>query len=219
MTKKKVKILAIVLSLVVVIGAVLAVLICSRFSWFYSEEQHLERITERAEERFLGEGSEYTSLEVYPLYTRNDEFVFALIELTPEGFMYVRINDQDIFEPFGAASMYTMSDAEPTPWSPFRMEEMIGYDGLPVEGFYQPSYFVDENGDQIFYYESHFKVAGIENERRYLLNGFIPAVKRGDKYLDLIDGALIDDHPSANDYPPTYAVADFSFILKPAYNL
>ena len=34
----------------------------------YTEEQHIQRVTERAEERFLGEGSEYTGLEVYPIY-------------------------------------------------------------------------------------------------------------------------------------------------------
>lgn len=215
MTKKKVKILAIVLSLVVVIGAVLAVLICSRFSWFYSEEQHLERITERAEERFLGEGSEYTSLEVYPVYNAYDELQYALIELAPQGYMYVCINSQDLLEPFGGASMYIMSDDEPIPWSPYRMEERVGYDGVPIEGAYEPSFFVDENGDQIFYYESHFKVAGIENERRYILEtyqGHIPAVKRGDKYLDLVDGALIEYYPSVYYYP-TYATGLFAFVL------
>ena len=33
----------------------------------YTEEQHIQRVTARAEERFLGEGSEYTGLEVYPM--------------------------------------------------------------------------------------------------------------------------------------------------------
>lgn len=36
-------------------------------SGFYSEEQHIQRIRERAEERYWGEGSEYTGLEVYPI--------------------------------------------------------------------------------------------------------------------------------------------------------
>ena len=39
----------------------------------YTEEQHIQRVTARAEERFLGEGSEYTGLEVYPIYNEYDE--------------------------------------------------------------------------------------------------------------------------------------------------
>ena len=36
-------------------------------SGFYSEEQHIQRVRGRAEERYWGEGSEYTGLEVYPI--------------------------------------------------------------------------------------------------------------------------------------------------------
>ena len=62
-------------------------------------------------------------------------------------------------------------------------------------------------------------MAGIENERRYFLeiaNGFIPAVKRGEQYLDLVDGALIDYMPGM-EVP--YAVADISFIGKSYFDL
>lgn len=217
MTKKKVAILAIVLSLVVVIGAVLAVFVCSRYSWFYSEDQHLERITERAEERFLGEGGEYTSLEVYPVYNEHEELQYALIELAPQGYMYVYISDVD----YPWKDIYTMSDLEPTPWTPFRMVEKIGPNGLPLEGSYQPSFIVDENGEQIYYNESLFKVAGIEDERRYLLDckGLIPAVKRGDNlYLDLVDGALIEYDPADDEHDyPTYAPGEiwFHYSLTP----
>ena len=219
MTKKKVAILAIVLSLVVVAVAALAVFVCSRYSWFYSEEQHLERITERAEERFLGEGGEYTSLEVYPVYNEHEEMEFALVEFAPEGFLYVVITEWEI--PFLGVYMYSMSDPEPTPWSPWRMEEEIGPNGLPLEGSYQPSFIVDENGEQIYYNESHFKVVGIEDERRYLLdcNGLIPAVKRGDNlYLDLVDGALIEYDPADDEHDyPTYAPGEiwFHYSLTP----
>ncbi len=228
MTKKKAAILAIVLSLVVVVVAALAVFVCSRYSWFYSEEQHLERITERAEERFLGEGSEYTDLEVYPVYNEHEELEYALIELAPQGYMYVHIADVD----YPWKDIYTMSSDEhyeayydkPIRWSPFRMVEEIGDDGLPIEGSYKRSLFVDENGEPIVYHESPFKVAGIENERRYLLSttrGVIPAVKRGDDvYLDLIDGALIEYDPAdaEHDYP-AYASCDIGFIAKPDFDL
>lgn len=219
MTKQEFKALQIVAAVILVIGT--AFIYCIFHAWFYTEEQHLARITKRAEERFLGEGSEYTSLEVYPVYNADDEFKYALIELAPQGYMYVCIGELDL--PW--KDMYTMSDAEPTPWSPYRMEERVGYDGVPIEGAYEPSFFVDENGEQIFYNESHFKVAGIENERRYLLKtyqGHIPAVKRGDNlYLDLVDGALIEYYPTApyDPYYPTYATGLFAFIDKANFDL
>lgn len=88
-------------------------------------------------------------------------------------------------------------------------------------------YIRDENGQAVIYYESHFKAAGIEGERRYLLttevaeflgggSSWIPAVKRGERYLDLVDGALIDYTPGMVS---AYATADIAFINKPDFNL
>ena len=83
--------------------------------------------------------------------------------------------------------------------------------------------FRDENGDIITYYQSHFKVAGIENERRYLLSIMstaawsygerrIPAVKRGEQYLNLVDGMMIDYEPGMES--ATYAVGNIGFFYK-----
>lgn len=80
----------------------------------------------------------------------------------------------------------------------------------------------------ITYHDSHFKVAGIENERRYFLStvcavyaglnrGLIPAVKRGEQYLDLVDGTIIDDY--APGMESTYAVAEVIFINNVGFDL
>lgn len=219
MTKKQVRVLAIVLALVVLLAAALVGLYLSGRSYTYSEERHLKRIASRIENRFMREGSEYTGFEIYPVYNEREEFEFALVEFAPQGFLYVVITEWEI--PFLGVYMYSMSDPEPTPWSPCRMEEEIGPNGLPLEGIYQPSFFVDENGEQIYYNESHFKVAGIQNERRYLLdcNGLIPAVKRGENlYLDLVDGALIEYDPADEEHDyPTYTPGEiwFHYSLTP----
>ena len=88
-------------------------------------------------------------------------------------------------------------------------------------------FFRDENGEIIEYRESHFKVAGIENERRYLLRtplnadgsstALIPAVKRGEQYLDLVDGELINYEQGV--YSVTYATGGIHFIPKLNFNL
>ena len=207
--KKRTKIFTCVLAvlLALMMRAAPVLLVCSQYRDFYTDSQHLARIQRRAERRFLGEGSEYTGLTVYPLYSEEEEFDYALIELQPQGFMYVKINGEDFFEWLGAASMYTMSDMTPTAWAPYRI----------VEG--KNEYFTDENGGPISYSESHFRVAGIENERRYFLrtsSGYIPAVKRGEQYLDLVDGELIDYEPNAHS--GTYAGTS-GFIPKFDFNL
>ena len=194
----------------------------------YSEEQHMQRIKERAEERFLGEGSEYTGLEVYPIYNEYDELKYALIEFEPQGFLYILINDREV--PW--LSMYTCNEQEPKSWMPYRVkegatEEVTDEDGHVIT-FHDREFFRDENGNAIIYHQSHFKVAGIENERRYLLSivsvshgsgsdALIPAVKRGEQYLNLVDGILIDYEPGMQS--ATYAVEHLSFIPKSDFDL
>ena len=188
---------------------------------FFSDEQHMQRITKRAEERFLGEDSEYTGLEVYPIYNEYDKLKYALIEFEPQGFVYVYISERE----YPWSSMYSLSDTESESWIPYRVkegaqEEIVDIDGK-LYGSTNCEYIRDENGQVIIYKESHFKVAGIENERRYFLStacavlgytdGLIPAVKCGEKYLDLVDGALIDYTPGMKS---TYAIAELGFIKK-----
>lgn len=195
-----------------------------RASW-YSEEQHIARVRERAEERFLGEGSEYTGLEVYPIYNEYDELKYMLIEFAPQGFLYVAIDD--IAYPW--KGMYTLSDTEPVGWWPYRVKEGERGEVVDEEGnliqYYDREYFLNEEGKAIVYHQSHFKVAGIENERRYILlindggnySAKIPAVKRGEQYLDLVDGALIDYTPGMES--EAYATGDITFIGKSNFDL
>ncbi len=195
----------------------------------YSEEQHIQRIKERAEKRFLGEESEYTGLEVYPIYNEYDEMRFVLIEFEPQGFIYVHIKDQA----YPWKGMYTLSNIESERcWWPYRIkegaqEDIIDENGNIIAQTFNREFLRDENGQVFTYYDSHFKVAGIENERRYFLStvcavyagfnhGYIPAVKRGEKYLDLVNGEMIDYTPGMESI---YAVADIGFINKPDFDL
>ena len=105
----------------------------------YTEEQHIQRVTARAEERFLGEGSEYTGLEVYPIYNEYDELNYMLIELEPQGFVYVLIRDDVTFEWISGVGMYLCSELEPESWIPYRVHE-----GMREE-------VVDEDGHTTYY--------------------------------------------------------------------
>lgn len=224
MSKKRI----VLLSISVILVFVLVMLILSSYSWFYTEEQHIHRIRERAERRFLGEDSEYMSLEVYPIYNEYDEMRFALIEFEPQGFIIVHIKDQA----YPWKGIYTLSSRESERWMPYRVKE--GYidniydaDGQLIDQNTDREFIRDENGQVIIYHESYFKVAGIENERRYFLSttlivsssrrdGRIPAVKRGEQYLDLVDGEMIDYIPGMESM---YAIADIGFINKSYFDL
>ena len=219
------KMIVILLSFLLLLGMLLSFSSCRASS--YTEEEHIARVTERAKERFLGEGSEYTGLEVYPVYNEYDELNYMLIEFQPQGFLYVHIAEKQ----YPWKEMYTLSSAQPESWMPYRVKEGA-IDVIADENGDQISYenrelFRDESGQAVIYHESHFKAAGIEGERRYLLstiatvyvgrtNGLIPAVKRGEQYLDLVDGALIDYTPGMES---AYATADIGFINKPDFDL
>lgn len=224
MSKKKIVILTVSAILVVV----LVMLILSSFSWFYTEDRHIHRIRERAEKRFLGEDSEYTGLEVYPIYNEYDELNFALIEFEPQGYIYVDISKKA----YPWKGMYTLSSTESESWMPYRMkegaqEDIIDENGNIIAQTFNREFLRDENGQIITYHDSHFKVAGIKNERRYFLStvcavfvglnhGLIPAVKRGEQYLDLVDGTMINYTPGMES---AYAVADIVFIDKAYFDL
>ena len=90
--RKGCKMAAALLSFVLLLGMLLSLSSCRASS--YTEEEHIARVTERAKERFLGEGSEYTGLEVYPVYNEYDELNYMLIEFQPQGFLYVHIAEK-----------------------------------------------------------------------------------------------------------------------------
>ncbi len=167
---------------------------CMDYASRYSEEKHKERISKLVKKRYMTEESEYTSFEVYPLYNEYDELKFFVVEFEPYGYVYVKINEQSI-SLFGA-SMYTRSTDGLELWCKRKI----------VEG--EKACYTDENGNLIWfnnscwleiqddgepvkYKDSPYKVSGIENEKRYLLqvkneNGYVPAVRRSDKFLNLI---------------------------------
>ncbi len=187
-----------VLAFYLLLAAGLTVWVVSNWSGFYTEEQHLSRIRKRAEKRYLGEGSEYKSLEVYPVYNEEDVFEYALVEFEPYGFLYVQIGGWDTLWTY----MYTENSGSPTNlWYPYIFEEGA-ISVVPDEHGYNETWegcrvFQDESGGYISYRVSHFKAAGIQEGRRYILPVGIPAVKRGENYIDLISGKEI---PVSTDF-------------------
>lgn len=175
----------------------------------------------------MGEGSEYTGLEVFPVYNEYDELKYMLIEFQPQGFLYVHIAEKQ----YPWKGMYTLSSMQPESWMPYRVkegaqEDVYDADGNLLAQAVNREYIRDESGQAIIYHESHFKAGDRRGTPLSSDNGscrvfgrgssWIPAVKRGEQYLDLVDGALID---YTLGMVSAYATADIAFINKPDFNL
>ena len=183
----------------------LGVLIRGQKTTDFTVEEHIERISERIEKRYMQDGSPYTDYKVYPLYEDDDSFAdFCLVEFEPYGYLYVEIYDTiTLLRPFGLNGMYGRGNYPDTKWQRYRIRlDETTPDPYNDSQWLQRKnsvdqiiestcfYEADKNGEFIFHDVSHFKAANIENEKRYFLRiqktYSVPAVKRGDKFFSLI---------------------------------
>ncbi|MDE5601758.1 MAG: hypothetical protein K2J16_04600 [Clostridia bacterium] len=193
----------------------------------FSEEEHLAAVKARVEKRYIKnhyDKSDYdyiTGYTIYPLYDQNDELSFFMVDIEPYGFVMVKINkyyketslvfglylrDERLHSNYEWSRYRVYTDSADVPESGWVQGENTYYS----ERYYE----ADEDGEIIKYRDSYFKVAGIaQDERKYMLEMkinsdrvYIPAVKRGDKWLNLISmeafdlDSLSEDGNYAYDY-------------------
>ena len=184
----------------------------------YTVKEHTERISKLAKKRYIDSGK-FTGYKVYPLYNEKEEQEFFMVELEPHGFVYIKVYNSH-YGCFTGTSMY-MKDREDSeignPWMRYNYGE--SHNDFIWE--------TDINGNDIKYVDSHFKVGGVTNEKKYLLKmyydekhyrGLVPAVKRGGNYLNLISMKEFNyNNPNETDKQPILIFCG-SFIYKPNYN-
>ena len=213
-SKKKTIILCVVLAVVIALLAILGVRIIKNSSWAYTEEQHLQRINELVEKRYMGEKSEYTSYEVFPLYDQNEKMKYCIVEFEPCGFVWVKINDFAFLR-----SLYTRDDEFISQkWSRYEYIDTAQTSSSEENKKWE----TDESGERIYYDVSPYKAAGIKDEKRYLLKmeqaslnyATIPAVKRGDKFLNLMDMKEFEYVPESETFVYPY----FSMSVPPKHH-
>lgn len=153
----------------------------------YTMEEHIARISDKVNNRYIADRTPYTDFTVYPLFDQNDKFsYYCLVEFNPEGFIYVQIVDVDYRAAlFNKHSMYLAEGMGKSVLRTSCRRYKI------INGMAE--YELDENRRIKEYKNSHFALADIKNERRYILrlndiedNLFFPAVKRGEKFLNLV---------------------------------
>lgn len=185
-SKKKIVILCVVLAVVIALLAILGVRIAKRSSWGYTEEQHLQKISELVEKRYMSGDYDFTSYEITPLYDKNEKLHYCVVDFEPYGFVWVRINDFAFLK-----SLYTRDEEFISrDWSRYEYIDTT----KSLDSDKNKKWETDESGERIYYKVSPYKAAGVKDEKRYLITikqesyyTTIPAVKHGDKFLNLMD--------------------------------
>ncbi|MEG1536000.1 MAG: hypothetical protein RR416_03400 [Clostridia bacterium] len=217
MKAKKTKLIILIAAITLVI-----ILITSFFVYFevknnpkfYTEAEHLQNVKELMNNN-MGENKK--DYEIAPMYDINDELFGFVIDCETGGHCYVEVHNPVYLLKLMGVSMYTASGSA---WSRYidyeKNDSVINWQKTKNEDLLSdyPNrlWEIDQNGEPIIYRNSQFKIANITNEKRYFLltqkNGslYIPAVKRGDKYLNLIsmDEFVYNDVESLNKQSATH---------------
>ena len=196
---KRHKILAILLIIVLLWGIVF---MCEyrRSSW-YSEEQHIKRVSKRIDNHFkdwkYGNGERYESFKVYPLYEKDDTLQYFLVEFEPFGFVFIYLDKYErrtVILGILSKSMYREGNIydDDNPWSPY-VKDLTKSQPEPHR---DKKWILDENGNKIVYTRSPYYITGHINDKKYFIKiesgDYICAVKQGDKFLNLISGLTFD---------------------------
>lgn len=206
MFKKFAKIIAMGVLIIMVIGLFTA---CGQT---FTETEHIQRITERVESRFFSADSEYaelyTDFSVELLYNAMDEPAYFMVEFEPSGFLYGIIDKGDYYYGDGFFSADSITGE-------IQYHEYGGsfYRGNgwkeTGQGWCAPEVFSQEwttplavspstHQDGNFYFRSHYKVACVDAEKKYMHIVFFakstkiaqihPIVKRDGVYVCVVSG-------------------------------
>ncbi len=161
---------------------------------YFTEEQHIKRISRRFQKKYMNEGSEIDSFEVYPIYDENENISMFLIECNPYGFMFVEAIDYGplIIVPLILGStmylgsrFYGHKNSAYATWTPYTYDENGEY-----------NWALDESGEKICYSTSPYRVQDKMKERKYIFQsergGYVCAVKDGANFVNLISGRYFE---------------------------
>lgn len=144
-----------------------------------SDDEHIERISKKIKSKYIDkENSKYTSFEIYPVYDNNDELRYAVIEFQPEGFVYIRINKEMLFNndrflsKFSLLSMGMYRKSFGSSWG------FCSIDPTKKDAKQYSEKIIYKNEER--YNNSPYYVNNIIGEKRYLIS--VKIYKKGDGY-------------------------------------
>ena len=201
--KRAISVILVLISVVIVFSG------CGRKVSNYSVEEHIQRISERVRNTtWLID--DFEDFDVYPLYDKDEKLKFFLLEFNPHGFGFIFVQDEPPVLTsclYAHKSMYIVSanyyykeqtwfryvaDKNGPPLSDFVEMAPSSKKGTPI---------FDEKGEIIKYDKSPYYVSGNVNEKKYVFetedsSEFICAVKKDEKFINLISGTELPDADS-----------------------
>lgn len=198
--KRVISVILVLISVVIVFSG------CGRKVSNYSVEEHIQRISERVRNTtWLID--DFEDFDVYPLYDKDEELKFFLLEFNPHGFGFIFVQDEPPVLTsclYAHKSMYIVSanyyykeqtwfryvaDKNGPSLSDFVDGASSSKKGTPI---------FDEKGEIIKYDKSPYYVSGNVNEKKYIFetddsSEFICAVKKDGKFINLISGTELPD--------------------------
>ena len=172
----------------------------------YTLEEHIARITPRIEKRYVNpetrkqEYDHITGYKLYPLYDNEDKLQYFLIEFEPYGFASVSMRKTTPF-----IGMYFREDqyinhtwfryrlcidgVEPESYEGKQWVEVERNDGLSYYNEENFRYETDDNGEVIRYNHSPYAIAGVLDQKLYMLDLYlhgVPAIKQDGKFINLV---------------------------------
>jgi hypothetical protein len=179
----------------------------------FTDAEHLQRITERVQNRFFAEGSEYadlyTDFSVELLYNAKDEPAYFMVEFEPDGFLYGVIDKGDYYFDYGGTSMTPAGILPVWHGGTFFRGSQWGETG---EGWWKPKDFSSEtqwlnelariptgyDEQTEWNFRSHFYVANTADIKKYMAFSYyaksntdfviFTLVKRDDVYICVVSG-------------------------------
>ncbi len=166
----------------------------------YTLEEHIARITPRIEKRYINpetrkqEYSHITGYKLYPLYDNEDKLQYFLIEFEPYGFASVSMRKTTPFIGMYFREEGYMQDS----WQRYRVcidgVEPDPYEGRqwqPMERSYNENFRfeVNDNGEFVKYNHSPYAIAGVLDQKLYMLDLHlhgVPAIKQNGKFINLV---------------------------------
>ncbi|MFA5692074.1 MAG: hypothetical protein WC907_00530 [Acholeplasmataceae bacterium] len=195
----------IVILLIIIIFVVTSLLLIRYHSDpnFFSEKTHLKNVEKRVKSRF-----DDNDFLVYPLYNKDDKLTHFMIEFESGEFKFIKLYKPDmisILVPLfsGPRTMYRLGLNSNYPWQRYTYDISLDENGNKK---------YDENYEGTDLYNSPFIEAGYENEKRYLLNDYVLAVKIDGKFFNLISMEYV----VGDEWQPHYYV---DYIYSFEYDL
>lgn len=175
-------------------------------------EEHYNYIKKIIEEDYTEDIAMYGQYEIYTVYDEQDDYAYFLIEFELDRAIFIKIDKSN-------NNYYTHSHQ--FSWKKCKSVFVPRKDGYMSASFKLDYYDIDKEGNINKYHNSPYNYYNVLEEKLYLLfiyrdgkseGAYVPAIKKGNNFLNLISMEEFEYFPIAELYSVPYM--NISFDVK-----